>query len=63
MFIEVVTLDLLFPLREEMWTLIKHLILRTYVQQGTRPEKAIKRTQNPEKNGEIKCADFSVSLI
>lgn len=43
LFIEVVTWDLLFPLTEEMWTFIKHLILRTFVQQGTKPEKAIKR--------------------
>lgn len=43
LFIEVVTWDLLFPLTEEMWTFIKHLILGTFVQQGTKPEKAIKR--------------------
>lgn len=55
MFIEIVSLDLLFPLTEEMWTLIKHLT--SYGHQRKKPEKTIK-LGNPEKNGDSKCASF-----
>lgn len=44
LFIEALTWDLLFPLTEEVWTLIKHLMLRTCVQQWkSSRKKAIKR--------------------
>lgn len=44
LFIEALTWDLLFPLTEEAWTLIKHLMLRTCVQQWkSSRKKAIKR--------------------
>lgn len=44
LFIEALTWDLLFPLAEETWTLIKHLMLRTCVQQWkSSRKKAITR--------------------
>lgn len=47
LFIEALTWDLLFPLAEEAWTLIKHLVLRTCVQQwkSSRKEAITRETQ------------------
>lgn len=51
MFIEIVSWDLLFPLTEEMCTLIKHLILRTLVEHRKEAGKS-NNERNLEKNGE-----------